>query len=776
MKNTIRMFAGTIALAFCLTLSTVQTVWAQGSAFTYQGTLNNNNLPGNGNFDFEFKLFDQLNAGIQQGATLQRLNVPVTNGGFTVTLDFGAAVFTGAPRFLEISVRSAGGGAFTLLTPRQAITATPYAIKAANATAADGLSAACVGCITSAQIQAGGAYINNATTSQTGANFNIGGSGTAGGTLSGNIVNAAAQFNFNGNRVLSAPVSSNGTNNLYAGVGAGTADTGTGNTFVGTDAGASNTTGSSNSFFGSTAGNANSTGGGNAFFGSGAGKANTTGQRNSFFGLSAGAANTTAENNSFFGGGVGFANTTGSNNSFFGGLAGLFNTTGGSNSFFGSQAGNNNTTANNNAFFGYQAGNFNTTGSNNSFFGTNAGYFSVTGHGNLMLGNGADVRSSRSPRAGEAAGDNNLFIGRSAGAASTRRNAAAIGSYAFAACDDCLVLGDSSLPAFMVGIGTDTPEFRLHVRGTPATHLVYAQNDSQDPNAVGVAGSADNGYGILGTTLTSNAVRGAAFGAGGVGVYGTSASGYGVQGLSNSNIGIHGRSVSSAGVYGTSDNSWGVHGVSTANFGVYGQSTSSYGVYGESAASRGVYGQSTSGYGVYGASTTSIGVRGKSVYDIGVFAVSDFNYAGYFSGDVYVSGAVIQTSDARLKQEVAALGYGLRQILQLRPVSWTWKRKPNAGRQFGLIAQEVETILPELVSTDKGAEQTKGINYSGLTPVVINAIQEQQAQIEQQKARNILLQQQLNQQQTQIEAMKRALCQAQPREEFCVPSAKPAKE
>ena len=183
MTCSIRILVRIIALTFCLSLFTVQPVWGQGSAFTYQGTLNNNNVPGNGNFDFEFKLFDALNGGVQQGAAVQRLNVPVTNGGFTVTLDFGAAVFSGAPRFLEISVRAAGGGAFTVLSPRQQITATPYAIKAGNATAADGLSAACVGCVTSTQIQGGGAYINNTIAQQAGANFNIGGNGTIGGNL-----------------------------------------------------------------------------------------------------------------------------------------------------------------------------------------------------------------------------------------------------------------------------------------------------------------------------------------------------------------------------------------------------------------------------------------------------------------------------------------------------------------------------------------------------------------------------------------------------------------
>src|SRR5262245_14343587 len=81
---------------------------AQTTAFTYQGRLADAGNPANGNYDFEFKLFDTLpvGTGTQLGSTLQRLNVPASNGIFTVSLDFGAN-FPGANRFLEIGVRPA---------------------------------------------------------------------------------------------------------------------------------------------------------------------------------------------------------------------------------------------------------------------------------------------------------------------------------------------------------------------------------------------------------------------------------------------------------------------------------------------------------------------------------------------------------------------------------------------------------------------------------------------------------------------------------------------
>ena len=130
------------------------TVLAQTTAFTYQGKLTSNNTPASGNYDMQFKLFDAASGGTQQGATITNAMVQVSNGIFTINLDFTASVFTGAPRFLEIAVRPAGDpNPYTVLSPRQPLTASPYAIRTSSATAADSLSAACAGCVTSSHIQ-----------------------------------------------------------------------------------------------------------------------------------------------------------------------------------------------------------------------------------------------------------------------------------------------------------------------------------------------------------------------------------------------------------------------------------------------------------------------------------------------------------------------------------------------------------------------------------------------------------------------------------------------
>jgi hypothetical protein len=284
------------------------TALAQTSVFTYQGRLTDGGTPANGNYDLQFALWDSNSGGTQIGATQTVPTVAVSAGIFSVQLDFGATAFPGANRFLEIGARLNGTPSFTTLSPRQQVSSTPYAIRSLNASSADA--------VTVNGVPGGsGNYIQNATTPQASANFNISGNGTAGGTLSANVVNTATQYNLGGNRLLSAV----GLNNLFAGFGAGQANTvGSNNTFFGFQAGIVNTTGLANSFFGKDAGLVNTTGVGNSFFGDVTGEENTSGSANSFFGGGAGALNQTGSSNSFFGGTAGQQNNNGSNNTAIG--------------------------------------------------------------------------------------------------------------------------------------------------------------------------------------------------------------------------------------------------------------------------------------------------------------------------------------------------------------------------------------------------------------------------------------------------------------------------
>src|SRR3989442_6634579 len=124
-----------LLIALLLSLSSGRAL-AQTTAFTYQGRLTDGGTPANGNYDLQFTLWDSASGGSQIGSTQALPAVQVSGGVFTVTLDFGANAFPGANRFLEISARLSGASAFTLLTPRQQITSTPYAVRSGNASLA----------------------------------------------------------------------------------------------------------------------------------------------------------------------------------------------------------------------------------------------------------------------------------------------------------------------------------------------------------------------------------------------------------------------------------------------------------------------------------------------------------------------------------------------------------------------------------------------------------------------------------------------------------------
>jgi trimeric autotransporter adhesin len=100
------------------------------SVFTYQGRLQSGTNPVTGLFDLQFAVYDSPAGGTQLGVTAAATATSVSDGLFTVTLNVGGGVFTGANRWLEIGVRTNGGGAFVTLTPRQPITPAPYAVMA----------------------------------------------------------------------------------------------------------------------------------------------------------------------------------------------------------------------------------------------------------------------------------------------------------------------------------------------------------------------------------------------------------------------------------------------------------------------------------------------------------------------------------------------------------------------------------------------------------------------------------------------------------------------
>lgn len=114
---------------------------------------------------------------------------------------------------------------------------------------------------------------------------------------------------------------------------------------------------------------------------------------------------------------------------------------------------------------------------------------------------------------------------------------------------------------------------------------------------------------------------------------------------------------------------------------------------------------------------------------------------------IYATNGTINTSDAREKTNIQDLNYGLKQVMQLRPVSYLWKDKPEWGTKIGFVAQEVKPILSEVVTVGDpflpkedqaktGNSDRLGIFYSDIIPVLTKAIQEQQVIIDDLKKQN----------------------------------------
>ncbi len=167
-----------------------------GSGFTYQGQLQQSGIPSTGACDFQFSVWNALTDGTQLGSTQTVGAVSVTDGLFTVALngggEFGASAFAGEDRWLQIGVRCpTGGGSYSTLSPRQPLTAAPYALYApAAGSAADVSCSGCVGAsdiangaVTSSKIAGGTIQQSNlAFTPGTVTSINAG-TGLTGGTI-----------------------------------------------------------------------------------------------------------------------------------------------------------------------------------------------------------------------------------------------------------------------------------------------------------------------------------------------------------------------------------------------------------------------------------------------------------------------------------------------------------------------------------------------------------------------------------------------------------------
>ena len=121
------------------------------------------------------------------------------------------------------------------------------------------------------------------------------------------------------------------------------------------------------------------------------------------------------------------------------------------------------------------------------------------------------------------------------------------------------------------------------------------------------------------------------------------------------------------------------------------------------------------------------------------------------------------SSSARYKSNIAPYTSGLDLISRLSPVSFIWKE--GGMPDLGLVAEEVKQVEP-LLTIDEGGE-VEGVKYDRLGVVLINAVKEQQAQIERQSALIEAQAERLSRQQAEIDAFKKYVCSKNSKAEIC---------
>jgi hypothetical protein len=113
-------------------------------------------------------------------------------------------------------------------------------------------------------------------------------------------------------------------------------------------------------------------------------------------------------------------------------------------------------------------------------------------------------------------------------------------------------------------------------------------------------------------------------------------------------------------------------------------------------------------------------------------------------------------SDARTKENISAMTYGLKEVMQIRPHFYYYKG--IAKRRMGFVAQEVAEIIPEVVDTlQSSGEKMMSVRYADMTSILVKAVQEQQKMIEELKNKNDIQIQNINQLKEEISQLKAAV-------------------
>ena len=603
---------------------------------------------------------------------------------------------------------------------------------------------------------------------------------------------------------ISYPSPNFGLHDLFVGVGAGISDTtGHDNTFSGYQAcnaniggtSATDRRGSYNTCSGSQAGLFNTFGYDNTFTGYTAGYGNITGYQNSCFGSAACLHNLTGIENVAIGAGAGFRNTGGNANVYVGFDAGWgtsIGSNGSDNTIVGFEAGFANA-ADNNTFVGYEAGITNTSGGFNTFVGSDTGVSNNTGSANTYLGRYAGYSNQT--------GTNNVMIGNSAGFANTGGFNTFVGSSAgdqFTTGNANTFVGNSAGVSVPPGSSSNT------FVGARAGASTLGGPDMNNNSFFGEEAGANHYFGDGNTYLgfrsgfgdtmgTENTLAGSQSGFGGGGGLGNTYVGFRAGFYKNSGEHSYNTFVGDRAGEGTFVNSGALNSFFGYRAGAAIDAGAGNTFLGNEAGaqfgggnnnicvgSRACYAETAADNNIeIGNSGPAIETAGDNQILIGNATVQTDAYiagiygalagtAGSFqsvcvdsNGKLWGVSALANciTSSRRFKEQIADMGDSTRKLLQLRPVTFFYKPQYDDGShspQFGLIAEEVAKVYPEMVVYDKEG-QPYTVKYQLLAPMLLNEFQKQHAVVTAQQTEMQALREQTKAQQQQMVAQQQEI-------------------
>ncbi len=379
------------------------------------------------------------------------------------------------------------------------------------------------------------------------------------------------------------------------------------------------------------------------------------------------------------------------------------------NSFVGETAGYANTSGLSNSFFGFGSGYNSISGSSNSFFGSESGFNTTSGNGNAYFGATSGFNTTT--------GVSNSFVGYRSGQSNITGNSNSyFGSYAGTS-------GTTGSKNTIIGGGADFGANNLTNATALGANALVAQNNSL------VLGSIN---GVNNATADTN-----------VGI-GTTAPAYPL-----SVAGGAGSNANQAAVEFT--NSSPDTGLRLKNTAASGRTWTLF--------SSGT--GSSLGLGSFSIYDATAGQSRLSIDSTGNVALPTLGSAGATALCRNASNQIATCSSSlRYKTNITRFGFGLNLVKQLQPISFDWKQ--GGMHDLGLGAEDVAAIEPLLVTyNDKG--QVEGVKYDRIGVVLVNAVKEQQAQIE-------ILQQQVREQRAEIDAFKALVCSQNPSASVCRPN------